>query len=139
MRCKYTKDWKMFASEEPVAGVTQENREVNFLLMGDQPDFKIFLEREPGNPVDLNAIKVIGSATVDGEPMTEQLGYLPKETAQKLQDEEELDAKPKSVYLPQGDRNYGLKIMVLVRSKGYKKKIAKKGADAQNPTGAGGS
>jgi len=75
------KDWRIFSDEEPVVGVTQDNREINFLLLGDQLDFRIFVEREPENPYDPNAIRVMASATVDDEHLTEQLGYLSKETA----------------------------------------------------------
>ena len=108
MKSTYPSGWKKFSFKESVVGVTYDNREANFLLMGDQPDFKIFLEREPDNPVDPNAIKVMGSATVDGEQMTGQLGYLSKETAQILQDEEEIDVRPESVYLPYEDRKYDI-------------------------------
>ena len=93
--------------------------------MGDQPDFKIFLKKEPNNPVDPNAVKVMGSATVDGEKMVAQLGYLPKEIAQELSNEKEIDARPHMVYLPYGDRRYGLRVNILVRSASYKKKKEK--------------
>lgn len=126
METTWSKDWKIFSPEEPVVGVTRENREANFLLMGDQSDFKIFLEREKDNPVDPNAIKVIGSATVDGKKRTQPLGYLSKETALLLKDEQDLDARPHSVWLPYEDKAYGLRIKVLVRSKAYKKKMIKK-------------
>jgi hypothetical protein len=89
--------------------------------MGDQPDFKIFLKKEPNNPVDPNAVKVMGSATVDGEKMVAQLGYIPKEIAQELSNEKEIDARPQTVWLPYEDRQYGLRIKILVRSAIYKK------------------
>lgn len=121
MQTTYTKDWKTFDSDVNVVGVTREDREANFLIMGDQPDFKIFLKKEPNNPVDPNAVKVMGSATVDGEKMVAQLGYIPKEIAQELSNEKEIDARPQTVWLPYEDRQYGLRIKILVRSAIYKK------------------
>jgi len=131
METTWTRDWKVFSGgsslsgEEEVVGVTHGNREVDFLLMGDQADFKIFLERERDNPVDPNAIKVMGSATVDEQPMIRQMGYLSKETAKMLKDEEDIDARPYSVYLPYEDRSYGLRVRVLIRSESYKRKMKK--------------
>ncbi|MCK4824657.1 hypothetical protein KA005_53390, partial [bacterium] len=125
MESTWNKDWKLFSAEEDVRGVTRDNRQDGFLIMGDQEDFKIFLERERDNPVDPNAIKVMGSATVDGEPMIRQLGYLSKETAKMLKDEEDIDARPYSVYLPYQDRSYGLRVRVLIRSQSYERKMKK--------------
>jgi hypothetical protein len=125
METDWTKDWKTFSTEETVVGVTRDSREVDFLLMGDQDDFKIFLEREKDNPVDPNAIKVMASATVEGRSMVRQLGYLPKETAGKLKDEKDINARLHSVFLPYEKKKYGLRVRVLVRSAKYKKKMKK--------------
>jgi len=125
MESEWSKDWKSFSKEEDVAGFTHELRSDYFVIMGDQPDFKIFLERERDNPVDPNAIKVMGSATVEGQLMTAQLGYLSKETAELLKDEEELDARPRLAELPYEDKYSGLSITVLVRPQSYKKKTKK--------------
>ena len=125
MKTKWTKDWRQYLDEEPVVGVTHEDRQANFVVMGDQPDFKIYLERERSNPVDPNAIKVMGAATVDGAKMIRSLGYLSKETAEFLGEEGELDARPQCVWLPHGDRRYGLRIRVLSRSVSYRKRKAK--------------
>ncbi|MFH1417675.1 MAG: HIRAN domain-containing protein [Planctomycetota bacterium] len=122
MNTSWDKDWKAFDREEPVVGVTYENRERTFLVMGDQPDFRVFLERDPNNPKDKNAIKVMGFATVRGTPTVSQLGFLSRETAEFLRDERELDARPYSVFLPYGERQYGLRVSVLVRSQAYKKR-----------------
>ena len=125
MKTSYSKDWKTYyTSGLPVVGVTKDNRTVDFILMGDQEDFQIYLEREPDNPVDPNAIKIMGKATVKGELWSRQIGYLAKETAADLK-EEDLDARPDSVYLPYGGKNLGLTIRVLIRSQAYKKKKAK--------------
>ena len=125
METEWTRDWKLFSQEETVVGVTYENREVHFLMMGDQPDFKIFLERESENPVDPNAIMVMASATVNMELIMRQLGYLSRETAKMLENEQEIDARAYSVYLPYEDRPYGLRVSVLVRSQAYKRKMEK--------------
>ncbi|UCG14544.1 MAG: HIRAN domain-containing protein [Deltaproteobacteria bacterium] len=125
METTWTRDWKVFSVDEPVVGVTRENRESSFLLLFDQPDFRIFLEREKDNPVDPNAIKVKGSATVQGNLLERQLGYLSKETAETLKGEEELDARPYCVYLPHKGGSYGLRLRVLIRSQSYKKKTGR--------------
>ena len=100
MESTWNKEWKLFSAEEDVRGVTRDNRQDDFLIMGDQEDFKIFLERERQNKFDPNAIKVMGFATVNGQPMVKQLGYVSKETAKSLKDEIDLDARPRIVYLP---------------------------------------
>ena len=123
MESTWNKEWKLFSAEEDVRGVTRDNRQDDFLIMGDQEDFKIFLERERQNKFDPNAIKVMGFATVNGQPMVKQLGYVSKETAKSLKDEIDLDARPRIVYLPYEERNYGLRIQVLVRSANYTKKM----------------
>ncbi|MFH2219416.1 MAG: HIRAN domain-containing protein [Pseudomonadota bacterium] len=125
METFWTEDWKTFSAEETVVGVTRDTREADFLLMGDRADFNIFLEREKDNPVDQNAIKVMGSTTIEEKSIVRQLGYLSKETAEALKNEKEIDAKPYSVFLPYKDRSYGLKIRILVRSASYKKKMDK--------------
>ena len=67
----------------------------------------------------------MGSATVEGEKMVNQLGYVPKEIARELSKEQEIEARPHSVYLPYEDTRYGLRINILVRSVSYKKKKRK--------------
>ncbi len=115
-------DWKVFETEEKVAGVTHDSRTINFLKLCDQPQFRIFLEKQPSNKHDPNAIKVMGSAMMGDELVVEQLGYLSKHTALQLKDEEELEARPHSVYLPVQGHSFGLRIRVLVRSQKYRKK-----------------
>jgi hypothetical protein len=60
MQTEWSSDLIPHIIEETVVGVSFDNRKDTFLLVGDYPDFKIFLEREPDNPVDPNAIKVMG-------------------------------------------------------------------------------
>jgi hypothetical protein len=124
----WDKDWKCFETEEKVVGVTHESRDGKFLKLFDQPEFKIFLEKDKTNEHDPNAVKVMGSAMIDGQLVTEQLGFLSKHTAQQLKDEQELDARPYSVYLPVHGHEYGLRISVLVRSKRYRDKVYGKSA-----------
>lgn len=125
MKTEKSKDWKFFRSEEPVVGVSFGDCEKAFLILGDRPDFRISLRREPNNPVDKNAIMVVGSATIKGRKRAGQLGHLSKETAFELKDEKEIDARPHSVYIPYDDCLYGLKINVLVRSQAYLKRTGK--------------
>jgi HIRAN domain len=122
MDTEWSNDWKNYSLEERVVGVSYEDRARQFIILGDQPDFTIYLEREPTNTYDKNAIRVMGKATVDGNNIIEQLGYLSKETAAGLKDEKELDARPYSVYLPHEEQPFGLRIRVLVRSQAYYKK-----------------
>ncbi len=122
---EWSSDWRNYESEEPVVGTSLEGREKAFLVLGDQPDFRILLKREPGNSRDKNAIMVIGSATVNGVRSIEQLGYLSRETAKRLKGEEDIDARPYSVFLPYEGRNLGLRVRVLVRSQAYLKKTGK--------------
>lgn len=117
METEWSKDWKSFSRAESVIGMTRENGMAYFVLMGDQPDFQVFLERERDNPVDRYAIKVMGSATVEGKPIKNQLGYLSKTTASLLAYEKELEAKPRLALLPDEDGYSGLRITVLVRAK----------------------
>ncbi len=119
---RWDTDWKVFESEEKVVGVTHDSRTINFLTLCDQPQFRVFLEREPLNQHDPNAIKVMGSAIIDGETVVKQLGYLSKHTSLQLKDEEDLEARPYSVYLPVSGHSYGLRIRILVRSQKYRKK-----------------
>lgn len=115
IRTEWPNDWIVLIKEENVVGMTYDNRIDWFLMMGDYPDFRVFLEKEPDNPVDPNAIKVMGSATSDqGELITKQLGYLPKETAKRLKKYENIDARPYSVLLPVEDSYYELVITIFV-------------------------
>ena len=125
MDTEWSKDWANYTAEEHVAGASYEDRARQFIILGDQPDFTIYLEREPTNKYDKNAIKVMGKATVDGNITVEQLGYLSKETAANLKEEQELEARPYSVYFPHEEISFGLRIRVLVRSQAYWKKKRK--------------
>ena len=57
------RNWKYFVpdprkyGEEDVVGVSYEGRQRDFLIICDQPEFKMYLEREPDNDFDKNAIK----------------------------------------------------------------------------------
>ena len=119
---EWNMDWRCFAHEEAVAGVSFEERYTKFLRLYDQPGFKIYLEKDPSNEYDSNAIKVMSSAMINGKTIVEQLGFLSEYTAQQLKDEKELDARPYSVYLPGHDVEFGLRISILVRSKRYRDK-----------------
>jgi hypothetical protein len=115
MKTSWDEDkWAAFPPEVTVMGINKDpQRGIAFLTMADRPDFRVFLMREPANPVDPNAIKVMASATVDGEQRIRQLGYIPKDLAELMKDEKELDARPHCAYLPTPGRDLNLKIRVL--------------------------
>jgi len=46
MESEWSSDWKCLYSEEMVVGVSKEDRESTFLILGDQPDFQLFLQRK---------------------------------------------------------------------------------------------
>jgi len=131
METEYTDEWKVYSLEEPIVGVAHDNRIVDFIMMGDKPDFKLTCQKEPDNAFDKNAIKIIGTATVDGGIISKVLGYLSAETAQELKDEE-VDIRPVYVKLPTSSANsqyehdyFELSVKVLVRSQKYKNKHKK--------------
>lgn len=57
-----------------VAGVTFEGRQDFLAVLFRKDDLHFFLEREPNNPYDSNAIKVM--VEIDGENF--RVGYMPK-------------------------------------------------------------
>lgn len=119
------RDWKISSpTEEDVVGVAYEGRADNFVILADQPEFKMYFEREPNNPYDPNAIKVMGTALADGQRVHRQIGYLSSETAALYKDEPELQVGNASVKLPHRDNgnNLSLKIQILERSKSWKSK-----------------
>ena len=78
----------MTAETVKVAGVTFQNRQKT--LMGIRTNLRnkvpttMLLIREPGNQYDRNAIKVLARRPRDGQTRRAQVGYIPRETAEKL-------------------------------------------------------
>lgn len=96
-----------------VAGVTQAGRlnVVREFVLGD--DQRITLRPEPSNPVDPNAIAVVGHWAVKGVNQDAQLGYLPRETAQKCIDllrQGKLEPTIAVLYLPHEDHSPGIRL-----------------------------
>ncbi len=119
----YGRDWKISSpTEEDVVGVSYEGRADSFVILADQPEFKMYFEREPDNPHDPNAIKVMGSALVNGQTVQSQLGYLSTDTAKLYKDEPELKVGNASVKLPYDGKYFSLKVQILERSKVWKSK-----------------
>ncbi len=102
--------------EEKVMGTEFEDRWKNLVLLGDKPDFRLFLEREPNNKFDKNAIKVMCSATIDGSKMTRHLGYVQKETAAVLKGVDDIDVGSVSISFPTGTHPLILKIQIVYTS-----------------------
>lgn len=106
--------WKVLADQEKVAGVTFENRHLNFFRICLQPGFRIYLQREEDNAVDPYALRVMG--TCDTLPYGYHIGYLEKEAARSLKNHHHLQAIPQSAWLPTRDCGFGLRITVLTPS-----------------------
>jgi len=102
--------------EEEVVGVAYEGRAENFLILADQPEFRMHLKREPDNAYDHNAIKVMGSAVIDGQRVYRDFGYLAAETAKEYAGKAELQVGDASVLLPFNGRPFSLRLQVLERS-----------------------
>lgn len=74
--------------ETSVAGVTFQNRQKT--LMGIRTNLKngvkvnLVLVREPQNPKDENAVKVLAKWEKDGTLKRAQLGYVPKDIAKNI-------------------------------------------------------
>jgi hypothetical protein len=99
--------------EEIVKGTEFEDRWKNFVLLGDQPDFRLYLEREPRNKFDKNAIKVMCSASVNGNTVIKHLGYVSKETAANLKGIDPIEIGSASVSLPIEGRVFVLNILIV--------------------------
>lgn len=110
--------------EESVVGMSFRDGGNAVLKMMHKPDFAIFLEREPENEHDGNAVKVMVSATVNDRKVIKHIGYLSRETAKALKGEDEIDVRPYSVHLPEDDHELSLEVKVLVRSSAYKKRTS---------------
>jgi len=99
--------------EEKVMGTEFEGRWKNLLLLGDQPDFQMYLERELDNALDRNAVKVMCSATVDGNALVKQIGYVQKNTAAALKGIEDIEIGSASVSFPTNSQPLILKILIV--------------------------
>lgn len=121
MMPEWDEDWESFSTAERVVGTQYENHYTNFILIGDHPDFRIYLERDPHNPHDKNAIKVMGFVPTRDSQSVRQLGFLSRKTARRLKNAGEIDARPYSITLPAKNLRYSLKIWVLVMSEAYRK------------------
>jgi len=116
-------DWKW--SDEgkvKVVGLSHGDRSEDFLRLAQGSSFKMYLESEPDNPVNRNALKVLASATIDDRTVSKHIGYLPDDIANKYAGVE-LDIRPDSAFLPiSDDLNLGVQVALLVRSARYLKK-----------------
>ena len=93
-------DWKW--SEEgkvKVVGLSRDSRSDYFIMLVREKNFKMYLEREPENPVNPNALKVMASAEIDGGLVSKHVGYLPDDIANKYAGID-LDIRPDSAFMP---------------------------------------
>lgn len=114
----HSRDWKVYKSDVPTAGITMEDREEKLLdIIGDK-NFSISLEREQDNQASPYAIKVLGRTPKN----TVHIGYVPDDIAENLICESEFSAKPYSVYFRHGDFDMGFHFAILVRSTAWLKR-----------------
>lgn len=131
-------DWKIFQAgglnhEVPVAGVTFNDGEIEFMRLVGQPDFRMYLERDPHNRHDRHAIKVMVRGTLRGKSMTDHIGFVPAKLTQRLSHEPAIDVRPYAVHLATADRKFGIRVRILVRSNRWR--VAQRIADeAQDDT-----
>lgn len=97
-----------------VAGINRRQDVVKRLIEGGGR--QIILEREPDNPKDKNAIKVMGR-WLDSERVenVEHIGYVPAETAKMIAEnypDNELKGCLMVIYQPQEDRAAGMRFNI---------------------------
>jgi len=69
--------------EVPVAGVSRRQEEVIRFINGTGHELSLI--REPSNPADPNAIKVVARWSEDAHQQSAHIGYVPAEIAAKIQ------------------------------------------------------
>ncbi len=117
MYTTHTKNWRVYGVF-PVAGITQEDRQFDLLMIASGDNPTITLEKEPSNRHDKNAIKVI----IKNNDHRAHIGYLPMTVAKDLQDEPGLDARPSSLFIPPSKKyTSSLEVKVLTRSVRWRK------------------
>lgn len=119
---EWGKDWKKFEEDVKVVGITHDGREQIILSLANRPGFRIALTKDRNNEYDKNAVAVWAIAYIGEEKQVEHIGYLDRDTARRLKNDDELDARPHRINLPNGGIGLGLTIDILVRSVAYKKK-----------------
>jgi len=107
MKSSWSEDWKFYGNDIPVKGLNRNDNVSSLRHVLESPDFKIELEREPDNPVDPNAIKVLAiGTTISGSKLRGKIGYLDKDIAAGLKGNFEIDARPQSILLPNLKYNF---------------------------------
>lgn len=98
-----------------VAGITREpQRMKNLAELTKSPVRRVYLERDPTNPFDANAIKVIAKWwDTNADELTGELGYLSKDVANqivRIYPQGPLCARILSLLLPLNGRHPGIRI-----------------------------
>lgn len=100
------------AESVKVVGVQRRRRQVESFVSGRNQ--RITLRREPDNPSDPNAIRVLGTWLDDeGHEHTAELGYLPRDEAAVIAEvapDKPLAATIQRMFLPRGDKSPGLRL-----------------------------
>lgn len=94
-----------------VVGTSYRRDEVDDFINGKNRS--VYLEREPDNPADRNAVKVMGRYELYSREWTEQLGYLPKGMGAKLPDGP-IAATVRTLYESDDEKSGGIRIDIWV-------------------------
>lgn len=91
---------RVFEREFPVAGV-QHHKE-NFFKIVKKGNVEFWMQPEPSNPHDPNALAILGSRKSFFGRMEKKIGYVPAEIASQLGDAKVSDKvvlRPKALYI----------------------------------------
>lgn len=116
MKSYWSYEWEAYCYDVPVKGIHIKNRKYDFGRVATAHDFRIKLIREPDNPVDPNAIKVMAVGTVSDTKKSVHIGYIPKELAREIDKDAIIDARPQFLSLPTPEYNFiNLTLILLVK------------------------
>lgn len=110
------KGWKPVDYDVPIAGISRGSRGQDLITIAQSPDFQLYLESDPTNPIDPRALKIFVSGTItDGHYLKKDVGYVPAEMMDDIEGLP-LDVLPHSLFLPPSpDLNVGAKVVLITR------------------------
>jgi len=114
-----------FIDDVMVAGISHYKDNAGLFIFGRVRQIR--LEREPDNPHDRNAIRVLGSwKAPDGERVEVELGHLPKEVAQTIAEwpaQYPIRAILDRMFVPKGRQSPGLRLNLFWPEARWRKKL----------------